>query len=254
MQGIAWWCSEIRFPYRLTALKTLPNASECGVLPADDHSGGSYFCRYQVPHERYDDAVRIEDRMNKAERLLLDSVVRALPAGWFLADSPLGTEFQGPDGDEGLQIRIRRACQGSGTVNDFFISQCIEMVMPGPFRYETSVPGVSTVPESVRPEGTRPSLPQPKRIRSTSAIPEGTTLLTIKNQTQYTLSIGFRGPVERTVVISPKSQRLITLSAGGYEVRGSAISEGAQPFMGHHMYEAQAEYEVQINSVERKPQ
>jgi len=96
-------------------------------------------------------------------------------------------------------------------------------------------PGISVVDEiaAVVKSGRYAALPTPV-IQPGVVTPAGSALLTVQNETAYTLTVLFSGPGERRIEIAPRSSTSVNLTSGTYKVLGRVNASNVLPSYGEH--------------------
>jgi len=72
----------------------------------------------------------------------------------------------------------------------------------------------------------------------------GKTSMTVRNSTQYALSVYFFGPVSRSLSLSPGASQIVDLAPGVFRVAGRAAASNVLPFYGEETYASSTQYTV----------
>jgi len=96
--------------------------------------------------------------------------------------------------------------------------------------------------EKIR-DGPHSPIPPAQRFPSTSPNAlSGRITMTVRNSTQYTLSVYFDGPTSRSLSLSPGASQTLDLPSGVFHVAGRVAASNVLPFYGDDTYEGSADY------------
>jgi hypothetical protein len=87
-------------------------------------------------------------------------------------------------------------------------------------------------------------LPTAQRATGGDSLPSGLTTMTIRNSTNYQLTIFFDGPVAKSLSLSPGESRDLDLVPGRFRVAGRAAALNVLPFYGEETYASSARYSM----------
>jgi hypothetical protein len=87
-------------------------------------------------------------------------------------------------------------------------------------------------------------MPPAQLSRPTGSADGGRTTMTVKNSTQYSLTVYFDGPVSRSLSLSPGSTQTVALAPGLFHVAGRVEASNVLPFYGDETYKSSAQYDI----------
>jgi hypothetical protein len=116
-----------------------------------------------------------------------------------------------------------------------------------PVSPDGSQSSATSVREEIEKIKNGPYSAMPPAQRSQVTVPSalgGRTAMTVKNSTQYALSVYFDGPVSRSLSLSPGASQTVDLSPGAFHVAGRVVAANVLPFYGDDTYQSSAEYNL----------
>jgi hypothetical protein len=87
-------------------------------------------------------------------------------------------------------------------------------------------------------------MPPAQRSPLTVPTDSGKTTMTVRNSTQYALSVYFDGPVSRSLSLSPGASQILDLAPGVFRVAGRVAASNVLPFYGEETYASSTQYTV----------
>jgi hypothetical protein len=214
----------------------VPGAEKCGLLKAPPATGSvpvwTLACAFRADADGYEGMVK---SVQSALSLPYQPDERAVNMNQvFFADpaKPARRVFVAKINDDTIRIAVVAVPPTAAPAG---FNSALFPASP------TAPPAELTISQEIEAVRNGKYTPLPP-IQSTGAAasPNGVGVFEVKNDTPYTLTALFSGPIERRVDVAPRGSLSIYLPAGSYKLVGQVNSPNVLPSYGEHVFDARS--------------